>query len=68
MKHYLYFITVILVAILLYNETTVVTESFTPKINQMWRPHYRNLRLFASESFSTAQGSLRRYLRQTGVL
>lgn len=42
-------------------------ESFTPRINQMWRPHYRNMRSSILSFYSNAQGSFRRYLRQIGL-
>ena len=68
-QNFLYFIVFTLLAMLyIAYVNKSVSEHFTPKINQMWRPHYRNFRLFATDSFSSAQGGFRRFLRQKGIL
>lgn len=43
-------------------------EPFTAKINQMWRPHYRNLATYTSDTLNTSVGNIKRTLRQNGFL
>lgn len=43
-------------------------EPFTAKINQMWRPHYRNLTTYSNDTLNTSIGNIKRFLRQNGFL
>jgi hypothetical protein len=43
-------------------------EPFTAKINQMWRPHYRNVTTYTTETINTGTGNIKRFLRQNGLL
>jgi hypothetical protein len=45
-----------------------VQEPFTAKINQMWRPHYRNLTTYTNDTINTSVGNMKRALRQNGLL
>jgi hypothetical protein len=64
-------ISILLFSILLWkivNPDKPPQESFTPKINQTFRPLYRSFTNSISSFHSNFQNSSKRLLRQTGIL
>jgi hypothetical protein len=66
------FLILIFISIIAYNyiqqNHNQTQEPFTAKINQFWRPHYRNLSTYTSDTLNTSVGNIKRTLRQNGLL
>lgn len=62
------FVSIIAIILFLLKPNNEVQEPFTAKINQMWRPHYRNLTTYTNDTINTSIGNMKRILRQNGIL
>jgi len=59
---------VIVTSLYFVNKMNERREGFLPKVNQFWRPHYRNLKAWTVQSYQSGTGSAKRFLRKTGIL
>lgn len=67
-NHIIAIVVLLIVSLYFLNKETEKREGFLPKINQFWRPHYRNLKAWTVQNYESGTGSAKRFLRKTGIL
>jgi ATP/ADP translocase len=70
MKYWIYnFILIIVIFVISYNSSlNIVTEDFTPKIREMYRPVVRNARLGAEGFYNKHSSNISNLFRRFGLM
>jgi|LauGreDrversion4_2_1035121.scaffolds.fasta_scaffold1546537_1 hypothetical protein len=70
MKYWIYnFILIIVIFVISYNSSlNIVTEDFTPKIREMYRPVVRNARLGAEGFYNKHSSNMSNLFRRFGLM
>jgi hypothetical protein len=69
MKHLIYICFFFLIVIIFsYINSLHIVESFTPKINEMYRPYVRNARIISEGFYNKTNSNISNLFRKFGIM
>jgi hypothetical protein len=69
MKYFIYnCLFLIIILLFAYINTKSQQEAFTPKINELYRPHIRNARIFSEGVYDNNSANISNLFRKFGIM